>query len=143
MPSRLEWSHPMPKTVTATKEEAKYRLLPPLDPETYAGLRANIAVHGVQVPVVRDEGGFILDGFARAQIAQDLGYECPAVVHKGLSEREKRSQVRALNLARRHLDQAAKRAIISDELRENPGRSNRWISKSLGVNHETVASVRR
>ena len=28
-------------------------------------------------------------------------------------------------------------------MRENPGRSNRWIAKSLGVNHETVAGVRR
>ena len=62
---------------------------------------------------------------------------------KGLTEQEKRSQVRALNLSRRQLDQQAKRQIIADELSENPRRSNRWIAKSLGVNHETVGSVRR
>jgi hypothetical protein len=131
----------MPKTKTR-RDETKYRLLPPLDPETYAGLKANIALNGVQVPVVRDERGFILDGFARAKIARELGYECPSVTVKGLNEQEKRSQVRALNLARRHLDYGAKRQIIADELKENPDRSNRWIARSLGVHHATVIAVR-
>ena len=99
-----------------TRDRTKYCLLPPLDDETYAGLKANIAVNGVQVPVVKDEDGYILDGFARAKIAKELGYECPSVTVEGLSEQEKRSQVRALNLARRHLDYAAKRQIIADEL---------------------------
>ena len=62
---------------------------------------------------------------------------------KGLSEQEKRSQVRALNLARRQLDQRAKRQIIADELSENPRRSNHWIAKSLGVDDKTVGSVRQ
>ena len=62
---------------------------------------------------------------------------------EGLTEQEKRSQVRALNLARRHLDYHAKRQIIADELRENSARSNNWIAKSLGVDDKTVASVRR
>lgn len=131
----------MPKA-TKRRDEAKYRLLPPLDPETYAGLKANIALNGVQVPVVKDEQGHILDGFARAKIAKELGYECPSVKVRGLSEQEKRSQVRALNLARRHLNYAARRQIIADELKENPDRSNRWIAKSLGVDDKTVASVR-
>src|SRR5208337_373268 len=132
----------MPKT-KALRDETKYRLLPQLDAETYAGLKANIALNGVQVPVVKDEEGFILDGFARAQIAKELAYECPSVTVKGLTEQEKRSQVRALNLARRQLDQRAKRQIIAAELSENPRRSNRWIAKSLGVNHETVGCVRQ
>jgi ParB-like chromosome segregation protein Spo0J len=80
----------MAKT-TNTCDVEKYRLLPPLDAETYAGLRANIALNGVQVPIVKDERGYILDGFARATIARELGYECPSVVAKGLTEQEKRS----------------------------------------------------
>jgi DNA modification methylase/ParB-like chromosome segregation protein Spo0J len=132
----------MPKTKT-TRDETKYRLLTPLDAETYAGLKANIAINGIQVPIVRDEKGYILDGFARAKIAKELGYECPSVTVKGLTEQEKRSQVRALNLARRQLDHWSKREIIAAELSENPGRSNRWIAKSLGVNHETVGTVRQ
>ena len=131
----------MPKT-KALRDETKYRLLPQLDAETYAGLKANIALNGVQVPIVRDEKGYILDGFARAKIAKELGYECPSVTVKGLSEQEKRSQVRALNLARRQLDNYAKRQIIADEIKENPDRSNRWIARSLGVHHATVIAVR-
>ena len=134
---------PMPKTTASRREETKYRIFPPLDPETYHALKANIALNGVLVPVVRDEEGNIMDGFARAQIAGELGYQFPSVVQEGLSEQEKRSLVRALNMARRQLDQAGKRAIIAEQLRETPGRSNRWIAKSLGVNHETVAAVRR
>ena len=86
----------MPRTKTP-RDLTKYRLLPSLDPETYAGLKANIALNGVQVPVVKDEDGYILDGFARAKIAEELGYECPSLTVKGLTEQEKRSQVRALN----------------------------------------------
>ena len=71
----------MPKT-KALRDETKYRLLPQLDAETYAGLKANIAINGVQVPIVRDEKGYILDGFARAKIAKELGYECPSVVRE-------------------------------------------------------------
>ena len=125
------------------EECRKYCFLPPLDPETYGGLRANIAINGVQVPIVKDEDGYILDGFARAKIAKEFGYDCPSVTVTGLTDQEKRSQVRALNLARRHLDYAAKRQIIADELKENSGRSNNWIAKSIGVDDKTVASVRR
>jgi hypothetical protein len=80
----------MPK-MTKPRDVEKYRLLPPLDPETYAGLRANIALNGVQVPVVKDDQGHILDGFAREQIARELGYECPFVVVRGLSWTTRRS----------------------------------------------------
>jgi ParB-like chromosome segregation protein Spo0J len=131
----------MPR-ITKRRDVEKYRLLPPLDAETYAGLKANIAVNGVQVPIVIDERGYILDGFARAKIARELGYDCPSVVAKGLTEQEKRSQVRALNLARRHLDYASRRQVIADEIEENPHRSNRWIGKSLGVDDKAVARVR-
>jgi hypothetical protein len=63
-------------------------------------------------------------------------------VQTGLTEEEKRTLARALNLARRHLSTAAKRQLIADQLAETPGRSNRWVGKQLGVSHPTVASVR-
>src|SRR5947209_8942394 len=132
----------MPKT-TKHRDATKYRLLQPLDAETYAGLKANIALNGVQVPVVRDEKGYILDGFARAQIARELGYECPSVTVRGLTEQEKRSAVRALNLARRQLDWQTKRQIIADELKENPRRYNNWIAKSIDVYDKNVSCVRK
>ena len=55
----------MPRTKTP-RDLSKYQVLPPLEAETYAGLKANVAANGIQVPIVRDEQGNVLDGFARA-----------------------------------------------------------------------------
>jgi hypothetical protein len=65
------------------------------------------------VPVIKDEEGFILEGFARAQIARDLGYECPSVTVRGLSEQEKRSQLRALNLSRLRVRRTGMTAVAA------------------------------
>ena len=119
--------------------------LPSLPPEQYAALRDNIAFNGVLVPILVDGNGqvrLIIDGNHRKGIADELGYDCPEIFKDGLSHQEKRTLARALNLARRQLDQAGKRAIVADQLRETPGRSNRWVGKQLGVHHATVASVR-
>ena len=116
--------------------------LPPLPHEEFLALRDNIAVNGVLVPILVDENRRIIDGQYRKHIADELGYECPEIVQTGLTEEEKRTLARALNLARRQLTTAAKRQLIADQLVETPGRSNRWVGKQLGVSHPTVASVR-
>ena len=138
---------PRPRS-SRTRKTPRYQPvleLPPLPPEQHEALRGNIALHGVLVPILVDGDGpvrLIIDGNRRKGIADELGYDCPEVVKDGLSDQEKRTLARALNLARRQLDQAGKRAIIADQLRETPGRSNRWVGKQLGVHHATVASVR-
>lgn len=40
------------------------------------------------------------------------------------------------------LNSEQKRALIADELRDNPGRPDREIARALGVDDKTVASVR-
>lgn len=136
----------MPKTKTTKKTVYKPILkLPPLPPDQYEALRDNIAVNGVLVPILVDSDGSlrrIIDGNYRKQIAAELGYECPEIVHGGLDHKEKRTLARALNLARRQLDRDQKRQLIADQLREAPERTNRWIAKMLGVTHPTVGSVR-
>jgi ParB/RepB/Spo0J family partition protein len=135
--------------VTTTKARKKPRYepllkLPPLSNEEYDGLCQSIAVNGVLVPILVDGNGprrRIIDGNHRKQAADDLGYDCPEVVHKG-EEEELRALARALNLARRQLSQVQKREIIADQLQETPDRTNRVIAKMLGVSHPTVASVR-
>ena len=119
--------------------------LPPLPADQYEALRSNIALNGVLVPILVDSGGpvrRIIDGNNRKRISDELGYECPEIVKEGLSDQEKRTLARMLNLARRQLDQAAKRQIIADQLREMPRRSTNWIARQLGVHHATVAAVR-
>jgi DNA modification methylase len=116
--------------------------LPALSADEAAALKANIALNGVMVPILVDEDRRIIDGSHRKRFADELGYDCPEVVQEGLAEEEKRTLARALNLARRQLDQQQKREVIAEQLAETPGRSNRWIGKALGVHHATVASVR-
>jgi N6-adenosine-specific RNA methylase IME4/DNA-binding CsgD family transcriptional regulator len=124
--------------------EAPYQLLPPLSPEDYAALEADIIARGVLVPVEYDEAGNILDGHHRVQICESLGLvDWPRFVRKGLSEDEKRAHARALNLSRRHLTSAQKREIIEAQLKETPSISSRAIAARFGVSHNTVSTVRR
>ncbi|QDV37579.1 DNA N-6-adenine-methyltransferase [Tautonia plasticadhaerens] len=120
--------------------------LPPLPADQYDALRSNVALNGVLVPILVDSDGprrRIIDGNHRKQVADELGYVCPEIVKPDLSDQEKRTLARMLNLARRQLDQASKRALIADQLRDTPRRSDRWVAKQLGVSHPTVASVRQ
>ena len=119
--------------------------LPPLSYEDFVALRDNIAVNGVLVPIMVDSTGprrKIIDGNYRKAIAEELGYDCPEMVHEGLTEDEMRTLARAMNLARRQFSTDQKRHLIADQLHETPDRTNRWIGKQLGVHHATVASVR-
>jgi hypothetical protein len=138
----------MPATAKRNAPKPRYEpvlKLPPLPYEQFLALKDNIAVNGVLVPILVDSDGprrRIIDGSYRKAIADELGYECPEIVQASLSEDEKRTLARALNLARRQLTQEQKRQLVADQLRETPDRSNRLIGKQLGVHHATVASVR-
>lgn len=130
-------------TTSGELKAMNFQVLPPLSAEDYAALKSDIAARGVLVPVEYDEEGNILDGHHRVQICGELGIKTwPKFIRKGLTDTEKKTHARQLNLARRHLDQAARRTLIEEELRENPERSNRQIAASLGVSHPTVADVR-
>lgn len=124
-------------------ENAPYQVMPPLSADDYAALEADIVKNGVLVPVEYDENGNILDGHNRVAICESLGLvDWPRFVRKGLSEEEKRSHARSLNLARRHLSSAQKRDLIETQLRETPSLSSRAIAARLGVDDKTVSSVR-
>ncbi len=96
----------------------------PLLYEQFVALRDNIAVNGVLVPILVTEDKQIIDGNYRKAIADELGYDCPEIVQNGLTEEEKRTLARALNLARRQLTQEQQRQLIADQLREPPERAN-------------------
>jgi phage N-6-adenine-methyltransferase len=122
---------------------AEYQTMPPLSDSEFAELKADIAARGVMVPVEYDKDGEVLDGHHRIRACQELGItDWPRIVRLGLDNAGKRLHARKLNLARRHLDQAAKRALIEGQLRETPEISNRQIAEGLGVSHPTVATVR-
>jgi hypothetical protein len=121
---------------------ADYQLLPPLSAEEYEALKADIAEHGLQYPIIADEDGTVLDGHHRARICQELGISPPTEVRAGLSDEQKHDLALSLNLQRRHLTQTQKRELIRAEIERDPERSNRAIGRLLAVDHKTVAAVR-
>jgi site-specific DNA-methyltransferase (adenine-specific) len=87
---------------------APYQLLPRLADAEYAALKADIARHGVLVPVEVDEADLVLDGHHRLAAAEELGLAAvPRIVRPGLSEAEKHEHVLRLNLLRRQLGPVA------------------------------------
>jgi ParB-like chromosome segregation protein Spo0J len=100
------------RTVRAKVKYVPVLKLPSLPYEQFLALKDNIAVNGVLVPILTDGGRpvcQVIDGNYRKAIADELGYDCPEVVQAGLTDDEKRTLARALNLARRQLSQEQKR----------------------------------
>ena len=121
-----------------------YQVMPELTPEEYAELKADIAQRGVMVPIEYDELGNVLDGYHRLKICGELGIkDFPKVIRAGMTEAEKLTHARKLNIARRHLTQAQKRGLIREQLKATPEQSDRQIAQALGVSHITVGTQRR
>ena len=123
---------------------ADYQVMPELTPEEYAELKADIATRGVMVPIEYDEQGNVLDGYHRLKICGELGIkDYPRVIRAGMTEAEKLTHARKLNIARRHLTSEQKRGLIREQLKATPEQSDRQIAQSLGVDNHTVASQRK
>ena len=121
-----------------------YQVMPELTAEEYEELKADIAQRGVMIPIEYDELGNVLDGYHRLKICEELGIkEYPRVIRTGMTEAEKLTHARKLNMARRHLTNEQKRGLIRDQLKAMPEQSDRQIAKVLGVSHPTVAAQRR
>lgn len=120
-----------------------YQVMPPLTADEYNELKADIANRGVMVPIEYDEHGNVLDGHHRIQICAELGImDFPKVIRTGMTEVEKRTHARKLNMARRQLNQEQRRELIREQLRETPEISDRQIARELGVDKNTVNARR-
>ena len=121
-----------------------YQVMPPRSGEEYSELKSDIQKRGVMVPIEFDEDGNVLDGHHRLKICEELGItDYPKIVRTGMSEEQKRTHARKLNMARRHLNREQKQELIREQLRETPERSDRQIGKELGVAGNTVSAQRR
>jgi hypothetical protein len=117
-------------------------IFPPLPADEYEALRESIAAQGVQVAIVVDERGDVIDGHQRRHIARELGIDCPAEVREGLTLAERRELAITLNGPRRHMSRVQKRQLIVAELMVERDRSDRAIGRLAGVDHKTVGRVR-
>ena len=123
---------------------SNYQVMPELMAEEYAELKADISQRGVMIPIEYDEAGHVLDGYHRLQICRELGIkDFPKVIRAGMTEAEKLTHARKLNIARRHLTQEQKRTLIREQLKATPEQSDRQIAKVLGVSQPTVSAQRK
>ena len=120
-----------------------YQVMPNLSADEYSELKADIKERGVMVPIEFDEFGNTLDGHHRLKICEELGItDYPKVIRAGMTEKQKRTHARKLNMARRQLSQEQRRDLIREQLKETPEKSDRQIAASLGVDHKTIAKQR-
>lgn len=120
-----------------------FQLLPGLAADEYAALKADIAAHGVRVPVVVDaESGVTIDGHHRVRIVDELRAEghripdYPRQVVRFADDEERAGFALAANLFRRHLTKR-QRAELAVTLRAR-GWSERRIAEALGIGAATV-----
>jgi DNA-cytosine methyltransferase len=121
-----------------------WRVVPNLIARQYRALLESIIVYGVQVPIVIDEHGTIIDGYHRWRAAVwAKRRDIPFTIVPGLSEAGKRELARRLNLARRHPGPSQRRQIVEEQLRERPDLSSRAVGRLLGVDHKTASKARK
>jgi len=116
--------------------------MPPLSPEQYDALKADIMKNGIRLPVVKDQHGRVIDGNNRAAIADELGIHVPVEIITIADDEAAYETALTLNCARRHLTREQIRALIGTEIRRRPGDSDRAIARRIGCDHKTVGSVR-
>lgn len=119
-----------------------YQFLPRLSDDEYTSLEKSIREHGIQVPIVVDENGSVIDGHHRKEIADRLGLPCPRNTARDLDETGKRTLACSLNLDRRHLNREQKREVIAKSLMADPQLSNRQHAERVGAHHTTVGTIR-
>ena len=119
-----------------------WQLLPALSDAEYANLKADIAAHGVRVPIVKDGStGATIDGHHRLKAVAELREEGIAVkplvdVRRFEDDEDRVGFVVSSNLFRRHLTREQRVEVVAS-LRAR-GWSLRRIGQALGVDHTTV-----
>ena len=120
-----------------------FQFMPRLADEEYAALESSIKEHGIQVPVILDENGSVIDGHHRKEIADRLGIDYPKRTKVGLSETDKRTLALTLNIDRRHLSREQKRRLVAESVKADPELSDREHGRRTGVHHTTVGTIRQ
>lgn len=115
-------------------------LMPNMTEEEFQALKADIKQHGLREPILIFNG-HVVDGRHRLRACRDLGIK-PQVKELTCRKQDLASLVRSLNFHRRHLTREQKQAIIRQQLKETPNKSDRQIAKELGVSNQTVSIAR-
>src|SRR3989337_3000058 len=93
----------MPKIIIKVKEEYLV-LVPRPTKEERMALKEDIMLRGQHDPIVINRDGFILDGYTRYEICQELGIEVKYRIQEFATKEEEKRYVINCNVRRRHLN---------------------------------------
>ena len=104
-----------------------------------------LAVQCQQEPILCDQDGYALDGFARWFACIKLGivpkYQ---IVNAYLpDDSAKFTWIRSRKLGRHNLSERQRMQIVMTEITAHPERSNSWTAELLGVSRNTVTKYRK
>ena len=116
------------------------RLFPPISPEDFDKLAADIKLNGLHQHIVRYQGK-ILDGNNRYR-ACELVKIAPKFADFAGDDAAARNYVISANIYRRHLSPEQRRGIIETLLKADPTQRNRQIAETAKASHHTVGAVR-
>jgi hypothetical protein len=120
-----------------------YQVFPDLPPEEFEILKRDISERGVQVAIEITDQDEVLDGHQRFRACRELGIKnFPRRIVTGLDEQGKRHHAIKANCLRRQLTRQQRRDLIAAELKRNARQSNRLLAELVGVDKNTVQSVR-
>jgi hypothetical protein len=123
-------------------------LFPMMSDAEIDALAADIKKYGLSSPIVyyldqEHNELLLIDGRNRIEAAQRAGYSITVEDISEYSPIDPYAFVISANIHRRHLTAEQKRELIAKLLKASPEKSDRQIAKTVGVNHETVAAVRK
>lgn len=114
--------------------------MPDMTPAEYAVLLDDIRRSGLREPIVLFEGA-ILDGRNRYNACGDAGIS-PTVSNFAGTMEEAEAFVYSLNIARRHMTTAQRKAFIKRTIEVNPTEKDNEIAARTGVPKTTVQRMR-
>jgi hypothetical protein len=120
------------------------KVMPMIEGQAFAELKADIAKKGILTPIVLFEGR-ILDGRNRYKAAKEIGHQFDEddFEHFRGSLAEAEAYVISTNFLRRQLTAAQKNDVIKTMLLKYPAESTRQIAKRCGLtSHSSVAYVK-
>ena len=116
------------------------KMFPPILPEDFDKLAADIKLNGLHQPIVRYQGK-ILDGNNRYR-ACEVVKVAPKFADFTGDDAAARNHVISANIHRRHLSPDQRREIIVTLLKADPTQSNRQLAEQTKTSHHTVGDVR-
>jgi ParB-like chromosome segregation protein Spo0J len=109
-----------------------------LDGVEFEELVADIKVHGLIEPIILLDDQ-ILDGRNRARACAAAGVK---PIYRPFTGEDPGAFVISANIRRRHLNQKQRKELLIKIIARAPGKSDRQIAKSIGVDHKTIGAAR-